>query len=76
VAGWPAATSRERAATLPGDGLIPGERGITTMATTIAAPPEAVWPWLVQLGKRRAGWYLPARLERLVPARRRALRHL
>jgi hypothetical protein len=25
--------------------------------STIDAPPEAVWPWLVQLGYRRAGWY-------------------
>ncbi len=42
----------------------------------LPAPPEQVWPWLVQLGKRRAGWYLPASVERLVPASRRALRHL
>jgi proline iminopeptidase len=51
------ATPAERARPLPGDGLIPGERGITTMATTIAAPPEAVWPWLAQMGWDRAGWY-------------------
>jgi uncharacterized protein YndB with AHSA1/START domain len=43
-------------------------------ATTLPAPPEQVWPWLVQLGKQRAGWYLPARLETLVPPRRRGLR--
>jgi hypothetical protein len=29
----------------------------TTRAITIAAPPEQVWPWLVQLGYGRAGWY-------------------
>ena len=45
-------------------------------AFTIAAPRAQVWPWLVQLGKRRAGWYLPAAIERAVPARRRGLRHL
>ena len=28
-------------------------------AFTVAGKPEEVWPWLVQLGKRRAGWYLP-----------------
>jgi len=28
---------------------------------TVDTAPEAVWPWLVQLGKRRAGWYLPHR---------------
>jgi hypothetical protein len=42
----------------------------------LAASPDEVWPWLVQLGKRRAGWYLPAAVERLVPPSRRALRHI
>lgn len=27
------------------------------MAVTIDAPPDRVWPWLVQLGGDRAGWY-------------------
>jgi uncharacterized protein YndB with AHSA1/START domain len=27
------------------------------MAVTINAPPSRVWPWLVQMGHRRAGWY-------------------
>jgi hypothetical protein len=26
-------------------------------AVTIAAPPESVWPWLVQMGSGRGGWY-------------------
>jgi hypothetical protein len=29
----------------------------STRAITIEAPPNAVWPWLVQVGCRRAGWY-------------------
>jgi len=41
---------------------------------TVAAPPAAVWPWLVQLGKKRAGWYLPAAAERFLPPGRRAAR--
>src|SRR5690349_12605576 len=41
-------------------------------AFTVAAPPAAVWPWLVQLGKKRAGWYLPAAAERFLPPGRRA----
>lgn len=45
-------------------------------AFTLDASPDQVWPWLVQLGKRRAGWYLPQWFERLVPRSRRALRHL
>ena len=43
---------------------------------TLPAPPEQVWPWLVQLGKERAGWYLPGWLERAVPRGRRSLRFL
>jgi len=58
------ATCEERRMPLPGDGLIPGERDVTTMATTIAAPPEAVWPWLAQMGWDRAGWYSFDRLDR------------
>jgi hypothetical protein len=41
---------------------------------TLPAPPERVWPWLLQLGKGRGGWYLTRRLERLTPAGNRALR--
>ncbi len=45
-------------------------------AFEIGAPPDVVWPWLVQLGKERAGWYLPERAERLIPRSRRAIRHI
>jgi hypothetical protein len=45
-------------------------------AFDLAATPEAVWPWFVQLGKKRAGWYLPRSVERFVPASRRALRRI
>ncbi|WP_206432788.1 hypothetical protein [Streptomyces sp. ADI93-02] len=45
-------------------------------AFNLPAPPEAVWPWFNQLGKNRAGWYMPSWLERLMPRRRRALRHI
>jgi hypothetical protein len=41
---------------MPGDNLIP-DAASTTRAITIAAPPEQVWPWLVQLGYGRGGWY-------------------
>ncbi len=41
---------------MPGDELLPGAKS-TTRAVTIAAPPEEVWPWLVQLGYGKAGWY-------------------
>jgi hypothetical protein len=51
------ATSSELRASYPGDELIPEGRIASTMATTIAAPPSAVWPWLVQMGGDRAGFY-------------------
>jgi hypothetical protein len=42
---------------LPGDDLVPRVRSKSTMAVRIAAPPEAVWPWIVQMGVDRAGFY-------------------
>ena len=51
------ATEEEVQGPFPGEDLIPGGvRGGTT-AVTIEAPPETVWPWLVQMGRGRAGWY-------------------
>ena len=41
---------------MPGDELFP-DANATTRGITIDAPPEAVWPWLVQIGYGRAGWY-------------------
>jgi hypothetical protein len=61
---------------LPGDDLVPGARVVMDRAVTLPAPPERVWPWLLQLGKERAGWYLPGWLERAVPRGRRGLRYL
>jgi hypothetical protein len=51
------ATDEEVAAAMPGDELVPGASFSATRAITIRAPPEAVWPWLVQMGWARAGWY-------------------
>ncbi len=42
---------------LPGDDLVPTPTAVDTRGITIDAPPEAVWPWLVQMGYGRAGWY-------------------
>jgi proline iminopeptidase len=51
------ATDEEVAAPYPGADLVAdGERG-ATMAVTIDAAPDQVWPWLVQLGGDRGGWY-------------------
>ncbi len=51
------ATDAEVAAAMPGDALVPGCQYRATRAITIGAPPSAVWPWLVQVGFGRAGFY-------------------
>ena len=68
------ASPAEKAAGRPGDDLVSPADVVMDRAFTVDAAPEAVWPWLAQLGKRRAGWYLPRSVERFVPARRRAIR--
>src|SRR5262252_324535 len=44
------ATHEETSGTYPGDELIPDPAHSSTMAATLPAPPEQVWPWLVQMG--------------------------
>ena len=51
------ATPAEVAAAMPGDELVPVSHFTATRAVTVDAPPEAVWPWLMQVGYRRAGFY-------------------
>ncbi|MDP4507906.1 hypothetical protein [Nonomuraea turcica] len=51
------ATPAEVTAPMPGDGLLPRAQYRCSRAITIDAPPEQVWPWLVQVGYGRAGWY-------------------
>jgi hypothetical protein len=50
------ATDEEIARAMPGDEVIP-DASSTTRAITIHARPERIWPWLVQIGYGRAGWY-------------------
>lgn len=68
-------TGSERHARLPGDALVAADV-VMDRAFTVSGAPESVWPWLVQLGRHRAGWYLPRVVERALPRARRALRHL
>jgi hypothetical protein len=70
------ASPEDAARPLPGDDLVPDADVVMDRAFDLAAPPEAVWPWFLQLGKKRAGWYLPRSAERFVPASRRGLRRL
>ncbi len=50
-------TPAEAHATLPGDELFPVYTGEATHAITIHASPERVWPWLMQIGQDRSGFY-------------------
>jgi hypothetical protein len=60
-------TATEVAEALPGDEIVANPMWQSTRAITIAAPPEQVWPWIVQMGfpSHRAGWYTPHWLDRL-----------
>lgn len=62
------ATPAEVAAQLPGDDLLTPGRRRTTRAVTVDAPIGSVWPWLVQLGEDRGGFYSHDLLERAVGA--------
>jgi hypothetical protein len=51
------ATDGEVRRGMPGDGLLRPDAPSTTRAITIDAPPEEVFPWLLQIGYGRGGWY-------------------
>lgn len=51
------ATDEEVARTMPGDDLLRPGAPSTTRAITILARPEDVFPWLLQIGYGRGGWY-------------------
>jgi len=59
-------TDEERAGQLPGDELIASPSVQTDHAVSIDAPPSAVWPWLVQMGWGRGGWYTARWVDRLL----------
>src|SRR4029453_8233242 len=51
------ATDAEVVSTMPGDEIVPDSSFTATRALTIDAPPAQVWPWIVQIGTGRAGFY-------------------
>ena len=51
------ATEEEVAATYPGDELVPEPADFTNRAVTINAPPEDIYPWIMQLDAEKGGWY-------------------
>jgi hypothetical protein len=59
------ATAAEVSKSLPGDEIVAGANFVSTRALTIAAAPERVWAWLVQIGQGRGGFYSYDLLENL-----------
>jgi hypothetical protein len=60
------ATKDEVNRSLPGDELVPEPKFVWNQAVTIHAPASLVWPWLVQIGNQRAGWYSWDAIHRLL----------
>lgn len=59
----------------PGDSVLPGAAMVYDQTIDIPdTQPSVVFPWLLQLGAQRAGWYLPFSVENLLPERMRASR--
>jgi hypothetical protein len=65
------ATDEEVGERLPGDELVERPNVAATHAITIDAPVEEVWPWLVQIGQDKGGFYSYSWLENLVGCRLR-----
>jgi hypothetical protein len=67
------ATTAEARRVFPCDELIPRPCWGSTRAIDIQAAPEAVWPWLLQMGDGRAGLYSYQTLENMVGCKMRNL---
>jgi hypothetical protein len=61
---WGAARS-DWSRVMVGDGLLADPTYAGTMAVTVDAAPEDIWPWLVQIGYQRGGLYSYDWLDRL-----------
>jgi hypothetical protein len=59
------ATEAERRETLPGDDVVPNPKHEATHAITINASVADVWPWVVQIGQNKGGFYSYSMLENL-----------
>jgi hypothetical protein len=59
-------TENERAQVLPGDEYTPHPKGGYTQAIGIQAPARAIWPWIVQTGQDKGGFYSYELLENMI----------
>ncbi len=57
------ATPAETAGPMPGDAIVANPSWCATRAVTIEAPADAIWPWIVQMGYLKAGFYSYDRLD-------------
>lgn len=55
-----------------GDSILADADTVYDQRKTINAAPEDVWPWVVQWGKGRGGWYVPAKFEKALPEKYRS----
>jgi hypothetical protein len=62
-------TADETTRSLPGDDFAPADDRPTTHAVGINAAAKDVWPWIVQIGQQRGGFYSYTWLENLVGCR-------
>lgn len=70
------ASDAEVAVDLSSDSLVPQPSAQNTRAITIEAPPHEVWPWLVQIGADRGGFYSYDFLENLFGLRIHSADHI
>ncbi len=66
----------EQTKPLPGDDIVPEADAVLTRGIDVAAAPEQVWPWLIQMGYGRAGWYSYDQLDMNKPSADRIIPEL
>ena len=72
----PGASSRRDRTHVAGRRPGPDAALVETRGITIDAPPEAVWPWLVQMGYGRGGWYSYDQMDNSAPSADRIMPEL
>ncbi len=70
------ATDEEVTRAMPGDDEVKHPLMVGTRAVTIQARPDDIWPWLVQIGTGRAGWYSYDWIENLMGLEIRGARRI
>jgi hypothetical protein len=59
----------EITATFPGDELVPNPGSFVNRAIAIQAAPEQIFPWLLQMGARKGGFYTYTWIEAMIKCR-------